>query len=1010
MPAGREFHEFFAVNDLNEFSKMLASTEEKVRRGESEVAEWTQGRNINPLLPTLPGGRDLSYAELKQLNAMMGDAYGFNALIDKLGLPIGTQGAGFTGKGMDREALHWVMPYNKGKRSYLRMAVGRETAATTMDPRLIALTQTSFQFREEESAKYFSQVLGRRKASTLIRSSGTRPKWDSIQRLMKQRENFLSDEGTRMIFDLETASLFPEHGIRQLSYRLTDAVGELVGSPKTLNFKNAIMGLGYYTSKVGEGMSPGEFAAGAGAFPQDETAEQLVEFFEQAGKSRYLIGQNAMFDVGMLQEIKKSTMYGQGEELMRKLSDEQVAGLTGRDALSVRVKRSADEFFAKAFSEDFVDTAAHARILMSEVDNVRLEVAPEIARRGEGKLFSLENIILQSSFMQDLVDHDVATREEIHKRLGGTGLHDADVDTWFTDMLSRLQRKVYGGYHQGLPEDGRSVLRAEAFGEEAFEKLYGRVGTQDEISELRERISRSSAITPFTNLNVADLEDLFQQQVISAEEWDAIKTGEMKVTPIQKMTLMTRDLDMKRALPEGVAAGGQVARDVAKNTGLFGQFIQDRGIIDKKGFLNAYGRFPTAEEWAAVQSALQKAGYAFPGMSFSERLISSMIGTAPSVYGDAATSMRLAVGETVPLGSWIPSELGAFPAKKGAAARSVAIPIDLLRQMEEEGVIGGTKIGAAYERTGVQWLHMSPFQYRRDKKVIEDVALTVRGAVSTDTAVAGGQIERIVDWLRANANVTEKEGERIAAGLAATGATTGIQVATLGGGSQTPQGTAVFNALKHMGLDVDRLDSTGMRLPLLPPEQGPGVTPEIRTGAAYDPVVGRIDAPDTEEKILRELRSSEGLMAEMEQQVAGDPRFLSQVDQSKVGVWAAGRGRTGWDAPAEWWSKHISPNLRPGKIAAAGAIAGLGYYLFKKRGEDQATQEPLDQMPYEYSGDYNEYRQDVGLAPMSSAQISRTRNRDPLSTAGIPAYLDSNKTGHHRMGPFKDGHLFGNYG
>ena len=90
-------------------------------------------------------------------------------------------------------------------------------------------------------------------------------------------------------------------------------------------------------------------------------------------------------------------------------------------------------------------------------------------------------------------------------------------------------------------------------------------------------------------------------------------------------------------------------------------------------------------------------------------------------------------------------------------------------------------------------------------------------------------------------------------------------------------------------------------------------------------------------------------------------------------------------------------------IAALGltALAG-GYYMFRKRKENQLYDETLEKQPTEnfrQTDAYNNYT-------IATTSYGSTR-RDPLVTAGVVGNLDRRKIGHTQMGNNKYNHLYG---
>ena len=82
------------------------------------------------------------------------------------------------------------------------------------------------------------------------------------------------------------------------------------------------------------------------------------------------------------------------------------------------------------------------------------------------------------------------------------------------------------------------------------------------------------------------------------------------------------------------------------------------------------------------------------------------------------------------------------------------------------------------------------------------------------------------------------------------------------------------------------------------------------------------------------------------------------------------------------------------------AVAGIGYYMYNKKRQNDVYEETMAYMPTEPVS--NKTRREVEPTPM--AQSTR---RDPLVTAGVVGNLDRNKINHSKMGPRKYDHLYG---
>jgi hypothetical protein len=1033
--------------DLPGFDTSGMFNEAAVRRAEGEVRRWTAGRpGIDTRSPFLPGGRQLSWTELNELSYMMGEGYGFHSLIDEI-MKGGAPFDPVSGKGVSKGPFYWAVPFEPGEtRAYGRVAVPRETMLNTEDPALFALTQSSFQYREERKALLDSGAWAKSGFSgwsAVFPSSGQRLDLDSIHRLIRQKKNFLNEEGTRVIFDLETASLMPEHGIRQLSYRVVDKMGK--ATSKTLNFENAIMGLGHYSEalKDVEGKIVDGKVVREGLIPQERMADELIEFFQEAGSARYLIGQNAMFDVGMLQRVKQTNLYARGEKVLNQFLDKDgsfrpdigkadldsyISALTGRDQTAARLKRSAEGFFANAYSDNFVDTAAHARVLMTEVGKQRLSVAPEILERGEGKLFSIENIMLQSSFLQDIVDSGIADKQEVQKMFEGSGLHAADVDTWFTDKLSQLQKLSYANETNASQQ---YYLRPEHLDQKAVDKIWGK-GT--DVATVRQKITSARAITPFTGIAVKDLprESLdYLENIGGSKEWvDQLTASDRHLTGFEHMMLMSRDLAVTSPAAidfnvAGEAADTTAAKDLAKKSGILSRYFSDRDIFNETGALNPFGRFPTLGEQKRLGQELLGAGYHFGGLSFGEHIITQTMAAASQIGDVAIDRARKLLAETAPVSVWQGSTLAAFPLRT-QTAKTAAIPLDILQEMEERGTFGidvplagggvmkkevplliNTNITGAREGEALQWLGISPFQYRDWRnRTVEDVAMTVKGAIQTDPFARDEQIRAIMGFLgERNAGlapekqITAKMLERIEQGLRATGHTTGIQVATLAGPGGSKGATKVYNLLKALGMDVDQKGG-GLFAPLLFGRQV-GEATQVGAGPFMTGALDALNLPTVREQVLAGLPGLRTTYSKYEDALLPDKRLLSQLGSplaQKAKSWA--------ERMPEWVTKYITPQMRPRTLAVVGAAAAVGYYWHKhkaNRGSDAA----VDPMPFEDAGFYARYKSDIRETVPAMPMAGRGKSGYPLATASLPSFLDNNKSGHYNMSSDKNSFLFG---
>lgn len=94
-------------------------------------------------------------------------------------------------------------------------------------------------------------------------------------------------------------------------------------------------------------------------------------------------------------------------------------------------------------------------------------------------------------------------------------------------------------------------------------------------------------------------------------------------------------------------------------------------------------------------------------------------------------------------------------------------------------------------------------------------------------------------------------------------------------------------------------------------------------------------------------------------------------------------------------------NKKPLGIAGIGlTVASLGYYMYKKKSEQNLYDESVAYMPT--GSPTSKPRREI-----SSVSQPKSTRRDPLVTAGVVGNLDRNKIGHTQMGPNKYNHLYG---
>lgn len=533
--------------------------------------------------------------------------------------------------------------------------------------------------------------------------------------------------GTRLVFDVETAGLEVDKGIWQLSARLMKGNEEL--DTINLMFKNNMMDAGLYQTAAGESVGYQRYVEvlrGGKAIdwidPQDFSRE-MQRFLDMAEKADYLVGQNTAFDVRQL-----------------------LHGMQGKIESSPEFKASVGRLMTQIDEGKVVDTRMFSKMLLGDIS-----IAQELQALDKFTPHSMENILLQTSFLEDLAG-DLDRQgfngwDVIRGKLDRTkgGLHYGDVDTWFEDHLFRMQVEVFSGRRTDILSNASLA-----------------------DSDLRRVISESGAITPFTKL--------------------AGLGGEgVDLTPIE--FLAQHERKFRGDLPEKVTTAQLQEGGVFRNW--MESLVTKDGTMRKAVALNDSG-------FAGVQAKALDANLPFAGLSSMERLISTAIGDTrvAGAPGDA-NYVRSLLGDLT--GS-------AMIEKTGKAAiygdRNVALPIQLIMEAEEAGALT-SQFGRALSEGPVDTLQTarwSAFQWGSGQRDLALVADTIRG--ESDVKSLMKFLRNMDEEKLMGYGLTHKsliDYERV---LLQHGQRYGIQIGIMGGkNNETVR--RVADLLHQMGFDVD---------------------------------------------------------------------------------------------------------------------------------------------------------------------------------------------------------------
>lgn len=352
------------------------------------------------------------------------------------------------------------------------------------------------------------------------------------------RQAFDADKlrrGTRLVFDVETAGLETDKGIWQLSARLMRGDQEVENI--NLMFRNNMMDVGLYgTDARGRAQTFEQFyqaLRGGEAIDwidAENFAPQMQRFLNMATDADYLVGQNTAFDVRQL-----------------------LHGMQGQIKSSPEFEEAVQGFMRQIDEGKVVDTRMFSKMLLGDIN-----IAQELQSIDKFTPHSMENILLQTSFLEDLAG-DLNARgldgwQEIRGRIT-EGMHHGDIDTWFEDHLFRMQTEVLSGQ--------RTDILANASLADA---------------DLRRLISQSSAVTPFTRV-------------------EGVGGQGVNMTPIEFLAQHERKW--------GMSVRGEATSAQLREGGVFRNWAE--GLLTKDGTLRKSGRLVDSG-FGAVQARAMDQG------------------------------------------------------------------------------------------------------------------------------------------------------------------------------------------------------------------------------------------------------------------------------------------------------------------------------------------------------------------------------------------------------------------
>lgn len=535
--------------------------------------------------------------------------------------------------------------------------------------------------------------------------------------------------GTRLVFDVESAGLDPEKGIWQLSARLMQGdeavIDAATGKERSVNlrFRNPNMdGLYGKNFQTFEDFYEAMVGGNVEWIDDKNFVRGMTEFLELSRDADYLVGQNTSFDVNMLYQALK-----------------------GKENASPEFKKLVDGLRQQVEGGKVVDTRLFSKAVLGDIG-----IAKELTQKGDHTKHSVENILLKTSFLEDLAaDIDMKGQKgdgwKYIDSLLDRGLHYGDVDIEFEDHLFRMLGEVLSGKRTNIltakdltdPDRVAKILKAQAL-------------TPVTISE--------TGFTPMMNL------------VHHQRRWDSDLASHSSTSKLRQ---------------------GGIFRNWADS------ILTKRGVLQRKVRLTNAG-------FDAVQAAAMEQNIPFAGLSAMERLLSTQLGRhSTSVLPGKIDSLRKVMGDVV--GGTV------FEQRDQMAIfgnKNVALPMELIQAAErsqlldEQGVpVLKSRFASALE-TGVgdlQTVRLSTIHWGDQKDI----------AIVADLFETDDDVERFIKFLRGlDESQLEQYGiasdlvDEYASVLRNHGREYGIQIGILRGKNNRDI-RGVVNALEDFGYGVD---------------------------------------------------------------------------------------------------------------------------------------------------------------------------------------------------------------
>lgn len=783
-----------------------------------------------------------------------------------------------------------------------------------------------------------------------------------------------------MVFDTETSGLATQlAGVREVSGSMMDITS--TGSSHVSDLPSAR----FLTSRMGYGSlydpgglvnmaahtSVGDTAFSAMTGSGDDFVTGLMPMLQQAMNTDTFVGHNIGFDMEQVfVNLRQTGAYKGGKTL-------DIAGS------QVHVKSVVDAAYDRMMEPGrLVDTAAMAR------SRVALDVAPELALRGEKAPFSLENIVMQSNFI-DLLRGDLGDTAVEDMFLTGSQ-HTASFDSRLTGYLYGYlnQDKIVAGHLGGDPLGDRirgrtlkayaptpvsNIANAAHIDPQLFQQMMDEEPDRLRVIDMQRQ--GGAAFMPKPHPRVYD--DLIQDQTRFVMD--------AKITPLEQDIWRHR---RDASIPFDPQAVADPLHGLGKWRSFSGVGRPYQGAFNKISTLFKHGHLPPQQDYESFTRELAGHGNPFADLSLPERALTNALASAATqestvrdrIAGDAAEMFATKYGDDLGMIRW--AEQTEVSINKSGA---VSLPMQFMQEAADKGLIRhmgdidpdsptmlgisafGYPTGKLGEETNKYGVNLT---YNMTDLESQNMATWMEDLQQLD--IADPMRDRLREW----GLTDDMLGEVVGKLRDPESSKWGIGVGFLDKSAGERGHGAMADMLQNLLRDTDKVP---FRTPLHSLADG-----VIKTGpVVMDRLWGKDKLKELGQRVvgmgsqvdrLTSATMSERRIVEL---AYGRPKMVADVAEKAVQGYHANKGKVGIG------------------LGITAALFGA-YYMNKRRNTQEQYDETINQMPTE-----------PGVQPGMEFVAQRRRSSSYMDTAHVPENLNNNRQNHALMGKNKYNNLYG---